>query len=501
MAALPTPALVTANPRESAPAIPTENLPDAIARAYRANPHLLARRYDQRATDENLGIAMSELRPTAQVQAVGEYDKTVPGRITQATRLGSESPIITSNSVTSRFTVVQPITTGGKASADIAAARNDIRSGQAALRAAEGDILLAAITAYLDVFRDTRILAIRDTNLQALAATLAEVKARRTAGELTLTDIAQAETQLHIAQAATEAARANLAASRAAYESVIGNAPGILATPSSLPPLPPSGEAALAQAEQNSPELSQARYSEAASRARVSAARAAGNATLSIQGAAGLTGQAVPFYLRNQDQGFTGQLVLTVPLSAGGRIRSAINQASATNSGDRMRIEAARRDTAQAVIAGWSAVDATQRSEGIVRAQRESARIFYEGSLYEYRAGLRSTFDVLFAQGTLRDSDIAVAQIAHDAYLAQATLLRHIGLLDAHDLLPGTPLYDPAENLRHIERRNAVPWEPVIRTIDSADQPSPRVRATVSSVSPPPAENDQPDQAIEARND
>lgn len=69
-------------PPEAREPAPTENLADAIALAYRANPTLQASRYDLRAIDEDLGIARSELRPTTEVQIIGQYDQTVAGRTT-----------------------------------------------------------------------------------------------------------------------------------------------------------------------------------------------------------------------------------------------------------------------------------------------------------------------------------------------------------------------------------------------------------------------------------
>jgi len=271
VAKIPATKLASLYPVEEAPEpAPTENMADAIALAYRSNPTLQARRYDLRATDENLGLALSELRPTTQLQVTGQYNKTVPGRTTQATRFGAKSSIITSNSLNSQFIVTQPITTGGKASADIDAASDSIRAGRAGLNATEGDLLLQTITAYLDVRSDTRALAIRSANLAQLSATLAEVKARREAGELTRTDIAEAETQLETAQTNTNLQREQLEQSRATYAALVGVNPGNLAPEPPLPQLPATIDEAFDRADQLNPELAQARFTERASRARIS---------------------------------------------------------------------------------------------------------------------------------------------------------------------------------------------------------------------------------------
>ena len=55
---------------------PTEDLASAIGEAYASNPALAASRYDLRATDDNLGLALSRTRATVQLQAAAGYDYT-----------------------------------------------------------------------------------------------------------------------------------------------------------------------------------------------------------------------------------------------------------------------------------------------------------------------------------------------------------------------------------------------------------------------------------------
>jgi outer membrane protein len=123
------------------------------------------------------------------------------------------------------------------------------------------------------------------------------------------------------------------------------------------------------------------------------------------------------------------------------------------------------------------------RNVQVEEAQLGSARIYYEGSFEEYRAGLRSTFDVLFAQGALRDTEIALVAARHDLYLAQANLLRRMGVLEVANLVTGVGLYDPSANIRHVERRGGIPWDPALRALDRLDRPSPKTR----TIDQPPA--------------
>lgn len=458
-------------------AIAKTTLADAIAEAYRSNPTLQAQRYELRATDESLAQAYAELRPSADIQVTGTYSKIVPGNITQASRSPADrlaSPNIISNTLSAEVVAEQPLYTGGRASADIAAASSDIRAGREGLRGAEGDLLLQTIAAYAEVRRDAEILGIRRKNLAQLEATLAEVQARREAGELTRTDIAQAMTQLAAARAQTNAAEAQEQASRANYTALVGSNPGRLAPEPPLPRLPGSIDAAFAAAETNNPELSQAIFTERGSRERIAAARAQGRPTLSLRGSARLSGPGVPFNLADDDREFTGQAVLRIPLIAGGRIRSQIAEAGERNAADRMRIEVARREVVQRIAEAWNQVVTSQRNLEVQNYQLEAARVFYDGSFEEYRAGLRSTFDVLYAQGTLRDTEIAVLATTRDLYVAKAMLLRRIGSLEAQTLLSDITVYDPETHVKQIKSRIGPPWDAPLRAIDRLGKPSTR---------------------------
>jgi outer membrane protein len=89
----------------------------------------------------------------------------------------------------------------------------------------------------------------------------------------------------------------------------------------------------------------------------------------------------------------------------------------------------------------------------------------------EYRVGLRSTFDILYAQQQLRDAEVSVLGSERDRYVAQATLLRQIGLLEARAIMTGVQLHDPAKHLRDIEHKHTVPWEVLLAGLDKAVAP------------------------------
>ena len=454
-----------------------DSLAAAISETFVSNPELAARRYDQRASGDDIGLAMSQFRPTGQVQIAGAYDYTIPGSITQASRSLSDrlnDPHIERNDLTSQLVIDQPILTGGRATGALRVALATSAAGRESLRGAEGDLLVELIAAYSDVRRDKRSLVIREKNVRVLQATLDEIVARRESGELTRTDIAQGEAQLQAAHVQMNAAEAQLEASRAAFTAIVGREPGNLASEPDLPNLPKTADEAFAMAELANPDLAAAMATERASRARIVAARAEGEPELSLQGTAGTRGPAVPFDRAEHDVNFGGRATLTIPLFAGGRVRSLISQAQNRQSADALRVEATRRKMVQAIINAWNQWATAERNAAAQDVQLHAARIYYEGTFEEYREGLRSTFDVLYAQNSLRETEIALLASKRDRYVAQAVLLRHLGQLETRNLLVAAPRYGPAEYARKAQRRSGVPWDTLVHAVDALGAPPAR---------------------------
>jgi outer membrane protein len=453
---------------------PNDSLAAAVVQAYISNPTLAASRYDLRATDDELGLALARARTTVDLQISGQYDLTLPGRTTQASRPLVDrlnSPNIERNTLGSNLVADQAVYTGGRLSSAIASARAGIEAGREGLRGDEGDMLVNLIAAYSDVRRNYRVVSIRETNVRVLEKMLDEVAARREAGELTRTDIAQAETQLQAAQVQLDGSRAELEASRATFAAIVGREPGVLAKPPALPGLPKTVGEAFEAAEDGNPDLRQAIAQDKVSLAQIAVAQAEARPSLTVQGVAGTNGQVVPFDRRDQDVTFTGRATLTIPLIAGGRIRSLVAQAENRESADRFRIEATRRQLVQTIINAWNQWITAERNVSTQNIQLRAANVYYDGTFEEYREGLRSTFDVLYAQNSLRETEIAVLTSERDSYVAQAYLLRQLGKLEIGRLIAEGGTYDPAAYTHKTETRSGVPWGGAVRALDRGGAP------------------------------
>lgn len=450
-------------------AVRAETVADALARAYQGNPLLQSQRYELRALDEAYVRAHAGVRPSAEVRLTGDYSDNRFGDAAQALRLVADPTVgrrLEVNQGQAAVILEQPLYSGGQASGAIDAAALRIRGGRAALRIAEGDLLLQVIAAYADIRRDRQSLEVRRSNLQALDRQLDITKARQEAGEVTRTDVAQAQAQREAAEAQIMAAQVQLEASRATYAALVGENPGELEPETPLPLLPATLDEAFDRAEHDNPDLEQARLAERESRLQAELAKTAARPQVTARTTYGTSGEFSPFYSQDQDSAWTATLSVSKPLFAGGAYRASYREALNRNGADLLRVEAARRQVIQNVLAAWNQAAAGRANIKVQTLQVRAAETAFDGMSEEFRVGQRSTLDVLVAEQTLREAQLALLGSRRDAYVAEAALLRQLGLLEMGVLTTGARLYDPSAHLREVRGKGSVPWEGLLVALD-----------------------------------
>ena len=453
-----------------------ETLADAISLAYASNPTLQAQRASLRALDETWVQARTGFRPTVSGQVTATYNETRVPVLVGNTESNSGRAVLSLN---------QPIYTGGRVGAAVAAARGDILSGRETLRRVESQILSSVILAYMDVRRDKESLRIQEENVVVLQRQLEESRARFDVGEITRTDVAQSEARLAASVALRQTAMAQLAVSRANYAAVVGQEPGELAPPPSLDPLiPDSIDGALDIAEQDNSQIRGAQYAVDAGRARVAAARAERMPSVSLQASLGESGVAQPLHTNTYTRSVAGAAVVTIPLFTGGLTNSRVRAALERNNVDRITVEVTRRSVVQSLTQAWSALTAARANIISTEQQVKSARLAAEGVHQEQQVGLRTTLDVLNAEQELRSAQLSQVNATHDAYVSASTVLSQMGHLTA-DLLPASPRYDAKANFNKLRMTwGWVPWEEPIALVDSVLTPKATEKPRVMARSP-----------------
>src|SRR3546814_76546 len=165
-------------------------LQEALALTYETNPSLLASRAELRASDENVSQANAAWRPTVTSSlSAGVSD-------TKTERQGITTTNATGYPRTGRLSITQPLFTGGENAAVIAGAEADVQAQRASLFNSEQDILLQGVVAYVNVLREQATLDLQVNNLSRLQKQLEATRDRFRVGEVTRTDVAQAEARV-----------------------------------------------------------------------------------------------------------------------------------------------------------------------------------------------------------------------------------------------------------------------------------------------------------------
>jgi len=455
-----------------------ESLADAIALAYRSNPTLQAQRATLKVTDEAYVQARAGLRPTVTGNVTALYEEIptdLPAPLPQSERVNQGSAGIT---------ISQTLFNGGRTAAAEQAATAEVLAAREGLRQTEATILQQVVQAYVDVRRDQEIVGIRENNLTVLSGQLDLTRAKFEVGQVTRTDVAQAEAQLAAARALLTTSQGQLDISRANYTAVVGEKPGQLAPEPQPPGMPGTVDQAFDVAEVESPVLAQARRTEESSRAKVVEAKAANHLSVALQGTIGYSGTLAPFDPNDYGRTVTAQAVVTQPFFTGGLNSSNIRAALAQNTADRISIEGAHRQVVQQVSQAWSTMASSRANVTSDEEQVRAARVAFEGTQEEYKVGLRTTLDVLIAEQTLRDAELSLVQAHHDAYVAEAGVLGAMGRLEARYLVTGVVLYNPATSFDKVKHANGLPWDGVLDRLDALG--APRVVQDAGGVKPLP---------------
>lgn len=451
-----------------------DGLREALVGAYNTNPTLEAARADQRATDEGVPIQRAQGLPSASITATHiEFLRQSANSFTAPERnLGVNAQLLV------------PVYSGGAVRNGIAAAKQRVEAGAAALRNTESTVFSQVVAAYMDVLRTEALAMLATNNVAVLRTNLEATSDRFQIGDLTITDVAQSRSRLANAEGDLQQAQANLIAARELYIQLVGKAPGTLEAPPPLPGLPDSVGEAIVAALDNNPNL-------IAAKQRAEAAgfdtKVAGSGRLPTIAAFvngdysnffGTLGGPVSNQFSQNEKTANAGLRLTIPIFQGGLPAARQRQAGARESAALEEVIAFERDViaeTRATYANWQAANSVI---GSVQTAVEAAELSLEGVRAENSIGNRTVLDVLNAEQELVNTRAQLVTARRNAYVAGFNLLALMGRAEARDfnLDTGGVLYDPQVNA---DRVSSKLW-------DWDRNPAPAAKST-STVDIPPA--------------
>jgi outer membrane protein len=425
------------------PPATAQTFEEALAAAYNSNPQLMAERANLRATDEQIAQARSNWRPTVTITGqIGKGYTDIKGNPT--------SPI-TGTPRQGAFNVTQPLYRGAT-EPQIEAARNSIQAERARLFAAEQTVLLNAATTYLDTVQNQALVRLNMENERVLGRQLEATNDQFRVGEVTRTDVAQAEARLAGATASRIQAEGTLETSRATFQQIIGIAALRLTQPPRPKGLPTTSENASAEAATRNPTVVAAQFDEGTARAQIDVARGGLLPTLSAVGTAGyqrdLPGSTLPPV-------GTAAIVaqLSVPLYESGSVYSQVRQARQIASQRLILISDARRTAIASATQAFETLLSSRARIDSLNSQVQADEVALEGVRQEASVGSRTILDILNAEQELLNSQVSLEQAIHDDLVASFQVLSAMGRMTAHDLSLPVELYDFEANYRDVEKR------------------------------------------------
>jgi|SRR5579862_7723 len=443
-------ALLTAVPRDAY----AETIEAALAKAYENNPQLNAQRAIVRQSDEGVAQALSGYRPTISATAsIGrEYTNTkqiIPptppllpsGAAFTATGLSTPR----SYGVTGSQTLFNGLQTANK----VREAESQVSAARETLRVMEQSVLLAAASVYMDVSRDAANLEVQQSNFRVLQHMLQDTNQRFSAGQITSTDVAQAEAQLAAGEATLHAAESTLMTTRANYRRIIGSDPGNLAPASAVERLAPSTmSAAVAMGIAQNPSVTAAMYGVDVAQLQVKISEGALWPTLTLQGSVQRQFDSTV----TTPKLFTNEVAvnLSVPLYQGGAEYSAIRLNKEIAGQERLNVDQVRDQTQANVVQAWGQLQASKAQVAAAERQGEASERALTGVRNEAMAGQRTTLDVLNAQQALVNARVSLITAQHDRVVASYTLLSAVGRLSAQVLALPVSIYDPAVHYHQV---------------------------------------------------
>lgn len=440
---------------------PVQSIEEAIALAYETNPTLLAQRATLRSTDALYPGARAAYGPQVQLQGQHAFAwdrvESLPGSWQGANGFSSTATLIFNQPV---FSLGRRAASEGSALAQIALGRNQ-------LRLVEAQTMFSVITDYVSVIRDRQALDIARENLGLLEKQYRDSEARFRVREITSTDLQQVQTRVEFVRAQVVTAQGQLSISQSLFLQDIGGIAGELSAPQPLRLNASTVEEAYAVAEVRSALIKAAQSREKISRAGLEAARAEQMPDVSIQ-SYGAYGSLTPYQNSLRTTEVRSTAVLTVPLIDSGVRRARIEQAKQANDSDWRLIDAAVRDTHQAVGAAWDAYQSSLRSLHHYREASMAAQKAYDGAAVQQRAGDRTMLDVLDLARDLLNVRTNYVTAQANEYLARANLMAAMGTLEAPLLVPSVRAYDPASNFDRQRGRGDIPLlTPALSGLDS----------------------------------
>ena len=423
----------------------------ALVRAYQNNPQLNVQRAVVRTTDENVPQALAGYRPKAAVTSSAGFqyldsNTTSGGTASSIVRRefhGTDAP----RSVGA--TVTETLFNGNQTANKTRVAESQVSGAREALRLLEGTVLLSAATIYMDYLRDAAIVEVQRSNTLVLEQTLRQTRDRYGVGQVTPTDVAQAEAQLAAGKSQQLTAEATLVTTASNFRRITGIEPSGLTPGSPVDRFLPRNEASsIALSLTENPGVTAAMFGIDVNYLQVKINEGALLPTVTVQASVQQSYEQTLTTFRTFGASTIAQV--SAPIYQGGAEYSLIRQSRENLAQQRLNLETVRDQTRANTVTAWGQLVAGKAQVASAVSQVAASELALLGVRREASVGQRTTLDVLNAQQALVNARVALVTAQHDRVVASYAVLNAVGRLSPQVLNLNTVVYDPSVHYQQV---------------------------------------------------
>ncbi|WP_420568250.1 TolC family outer membrane protein [Thalassovita sp.] len=434
----------------SAPvAASAESLADALASAYNNSGLLNQYRAVLRAADEDVAVALADLRPVIGWTGTVQYAPVRSGL------RDTPLPSTTTNqnvSVTSLIGLEQLLWDNGSTRMSVEAKKEAVLATRAALVGVEQSILLQAVDAYMSVRSASETVALRENNVRVISEELRAAKDRFDVGEVTRTDVAQAEARLASARSQLAQAQGDLVNAQLYFKSAVGRKPGSLTPPPLVPATAKTIAEAKAIAVRNHPNIKKLQHEVTAAELGIEIARASHGPSVKLKSGVSLNEN---FDSPNYNRSFSMSVEATAPIYSGGKLSALLRRAIANRDAKRAELLVTTQTVEREVGTAFSGLRVAGAAREAYDRQVRAATVAFRGVREEATLGARTTLDVLNAEQELLSAQSNLISARNSEYVAAYSLLENMGLLTAQHLNLKVQRYDESAYYNQVKNAPA----------------------------------------------
>lgn len=427
----------------------SETLSEAVIEAVRTNPEVGIVGADRKAVQQELRQARALYLPSVDLTARAGLGLT-DSPSTRAS--GDDGDLL--GSIQTGLTLTQLLFDGYSTDSEIERQLGRLDSASYRVAEAAEFVALDAVEAYLDILRQSSVLALAEQNVGNHNRILSSVRSLQRSGRGGIADVRQAEARLAAAEESLATVAGALDDARATYRRVVGTEPGELVapiTPKGL--LPADAEAAANLALTESPTVKIFRSDVNTARAELKGSRSGFYPSVNLEVGANASDGLNGVSGSNVDA--TAQVVLRYNLSRGGGDIAREREAFARLGESRFTLERARRQATETARLSFNAMNTANARVAALESQAAANVRTRDAYLEEFKLGQRSLLDLLDSENELfvSRSSLATAQQASSfaAYRVLATTGQLLAALEVDAPAEAVNIYRDAQEYDNVD--------------------------------------------------